>query len=382
MTNQLKILHLMHDEKFIDIFVDKFYRDGISNIIVILKESSNYSGKHTTIIQHVVPFSREYFNLSELMLKQNFVFVYNLDYHKAYLINRLKKIKNIKIIWNFFGTEIYNDSRYPFLQNLYGTHTKQLIRETSDINIKKTLRRIKYLLKGRKVPEKEIHFAMKKINFFAWYSKQEYNYLKNKVNDLPSFLQYPVDRSVPVLKPIQNPPNKLLIGNSRTPENNHLEILLLLEDVQFDGNVVIPFSYGTDLYYADGLKKYVKSLRLKIKLLENFLPYNEYLVETAYCNIAVYNSFRQMALGNIFISIANGAKVYLSEKNISFSWLKQLGFIIYSIEKDLKKDLEEKDFYLTQNLQVENQNLYYNITSPKNIDIFIKNLSDLAFDIN
>jgi hypothetical protein len=250
-------------------------------------------------------------------------------------------------------------------------------------NLKKRLRWIKYAMKGRLTPNAEVQKAIKKINYFAWYSREEYDYLKNQVKYLPPFLPYPIGGIVPNLerKPV-NIENKILVGNSRAPENNHLEILLILEKTGFCGEVILPFSYGIKDSYSEKLKEKVKLMPLNIKFLEDFLPYNEYIDTVTSCSVAVYNSYRQMALGNILISIFNDTKVYLSEKNISYKWFENLGFKIYSIETQLTKDILENNLQLSDHDKITNQQVYNKLTSKNKIDEFLKTIWDRSSDEN
>ncbi len=107
---------------------------------------------------------------------------------------------------------------FPFLENLYDFNTKNLFKLTPESNTKKYLRYIKYLLKGRVTPDKEIHSAMRRMDFFAWYSIEEYNYLKEEVLHLPPFLKYPFENLIKESIFARNHiKNRVLVGNSRVP---------------------------------------------------------------------------------------------------------------------------------------------------------------------
>lgn len=51
--------------------------------------------------------------------------------------------------------------------------------------------------------------------------------------------------------------------------------------------------------------------------------------------IAIFNNRRRQAVGNIITLIYFGAKVFLSEKITFYQYLKKIGIIVYSYEKDL-----------------------------------------------
>jgi hypothetical protein len=50
---------------------------------------------------------------------------------------------------------------------------------------------------------------------------------------------------------------------------------------------------------------------------------------------AIFYHERQQASDNIFIQLQYGARVFMSETSLAYSYLKELGFHIYSLQKDL-----------------------------------------------
>lgn len=149
--------------------------------MIIFNEKFECNGIYKEEIQYIIPFSNSFLMLSEIIsFKYDLIFVYNLEYNKAFLINRISKKSSSKIIWNFFGTEIYNNPHYLFFKNLYDVGTKKLIKPNRKINVKKYLRWAKYLGKGSRTPQIEIEQAIRRVNYFAWYSKEEYEYLKRQ----------------------------------------------------------------------------------------------------------------------------------------------------------------------------------------------------------
>lgn len=373
----MKLLHIISDIKFIDLIIEKYVVTAYYNEFIYLKNHAIYGGKYPQMVLEVEPFSEDFYNLKDALIKFDIVFFYNLDSVKAYLVNKFLADTNAILIWNFFGTEIYSNVKYSFHKQNFSAKTKELLqpREVWE-KFKRILRFLKYSLKGRLTPNNEVEKAINRINYFAWYCEEEYDILKARVKRLPPFLQIPVERIVPYSN-YPKKTNRIILGNSRSPENNHIDIVDLLQTVEFKGKVIVPFSYGNNILYNDRLKKYILSLSINIHLLEGFIRYDEYVMEISRCCAAIYNSFRQMALGNIFISLANGTKVYLSEKNPSYKWLKKLGFHIFSIEKHLKEDLINNNLGLSMGEIHQNYNTYLVVTDPKHTNLFLTSLSTL-----
>ena len=71
--------------------------------------------------------------------------------------------------------------------------------------------------------------------------------------------------------------------------------------------------------------------------ITDFLSYSEYTKIVQECSVVVMGHIRQQAMGSIYTSIWLGCKVFLYEDSIAYKYLKRLGFLIFTIEKDLTK---------------------------------------------
>src|SRR5690606_20691484 len=132
--------------------------------------------------------------------------------------------------------------------------------------------------------------------------------------------------------------DSMILGNSASPYNNHLEAIRLLERLNYKGKLFVPFSYGRKKRYVKYIKQICSRSSLDITLFEDFVNGEEYIQKLNGFKLAVFPSYRQMGLGNIFISVRCGMKIYLSQRNPTFNWLIGEGFHIYSIERNLEED--------------------------------------------
>jgi len=381
----LKILHIFHDQKFIDFHIERFQESPYFNEYVYLDKEFAYNGKYLDILRKVKPFTEDYSVLISTASLYDIIFIYNLNKTKASLINSLEVKKPI-IIWHFYGVEIYNRPRFKY-EN-YSLATKKVLGIKSLTLLKESLRRnvrnLKYILKciltGNMIslPKDVIEQAIAKIDFFAWYDVYEYKLLKSKMKRLPQFLYMPFIMKKANSIPVAELSPKTIIGNSYSPENNHLDILLLLQRHSFKNEIIVPFSYGNDEIYKLRLTKIIQSMNLNIRLLDKLMNYEEYLSLLKSCKVGIFNSYRQMALGNIVKLIINGSKIYLSKKNPTFYWLKKYGFYIYSIENELENDLITANLQVTENEIWHNQTLYEKLTDTAQNKDFIKNLQKLV----
>ena len=146
----------------------------------------------------------------------------------------------------------------------------------------------------------------------------------------------------------------VVIGNSRSNYNNHLDILELVETCNLNKkiNVNILFNYGAENTYTHKIREKARNIE-KATLIDSFIPPHEF--KNFYGPVAAFvnNSYRQLALGNIFSALHKGVKVYLNKKNPTYTWFKNEGFYIYEIDA-LKKDLETGQIHLVKSEIVHN----------------------------
>jgi hypothetical protein len=124
----------------------------------------------------------------------------------------------------------------------------------------------------------------------------------------------------------------ILLGNSATPENNHLEAMQLIPTEALGARKVLcPLSYG-DAAYGDSISALGRNT-----FGENFVPMRRYLGTDTYidelrsCSIAVMNHVRQQGLGNIIMMLWLGARVFLRRENPIYMELASLGIEVFDI---------------------------------------------------
>jgi hypothetical protein len=133
--------------------------------------------------------------------------------------------------------------------------------------------------------------------------------------------------------------NNILLGNSATYTNNHIEVLDILKKLNLGSRkVVIPLNYGNDKY-AKFIKNYAETVLPDMSMpIQEFLPFEEYSKIVQSCEIIIMNHVRQQGLGNIILALYRGATVYLREESTVYEYLKQNSFYVLSIQnlKQLK----------------------------------------------
>ena len=138
-------------------------------------------------------------------------------------------------------------------------------------------------------------------------------------------------------------PYRILVGNSATPSNQHLEILQTLERFKNEQiEIVCPLSYG-NADYAKTVIDFGKKL-----FGSKFVPLTDYMDKTAYyrtiaeSSVAIFNNDRQQAMGNINASLGLGCKVFLRTDTPMWEiYHQERKYVIYKVEDIAQMSFEE-----------------------------------------
>lgn len=124
----------------------------------------------------------------------------------------------------------------------------------------------------------------------------------------------------------------ILLGNSATHENNHLDALGLLAQAPLDDRrIICPLSYG-DQAYGDEI-----SARGRDIFGSQFVPVRHFIDSGAYarmlqsCSIAAMNHVRQQAMGNIILMLWQGSRVFLNPASPVRAAMARIGIETYEI---------------------------------------------------
>ncbi len=346
MTNQIRIVHVLSNLNFTDWISKCFDSDKFQNLFIILSNSPQETTADNFI--HVGDDKAGLERALTYINDSDFCFHYFLDYLKSELI--LKSNSRINHYWCFFGADVYQ-TLSVFRSNLYGEETKKWFRLKPFIRYRILLRKLKYRLLLRKTPEQIFIEATKKIKAILWYIDDEIKWISQKIQ-LPPFIHFQFFEFkdlVGSFDPMSDTEICFWIGNSATIENNHLDVLKILKTLNTkDYKFTLPLSYGQFPEYKKYIKKeYTNFFNDRVQILDKFVPLAEYNEHMSRHSVAIMLHFRQQGLGNIFYFIANGSTVYLSEKNIIYSWLVKNGIHVRNFEKEFISDFNNDNLLLT-----------------------------------
>ena len=140
--------------------------------------------------------------------------------------------------------------------------------------------------------------------------------------------------------------NRLWLGNSATDTNNHLDALDYLKSIQWQGEIVVPLSYGSAEYREKIIEYGVKNFGEKFIPLVDFIPLEQYHQLMNSCGIVWMNHIRQQAAGNILTAIYMGKVVIMNHNNNLYKTLKEWGIYFESQEILTRPDAISTDSFM------------------------------------
>jgi glycosyltransferase involved in cell wall biosynthesis len=147
--------------------------------------------------------------------------------------------------------------------------------------------------------------------------------------------QLPYEKLDSFVVPVhQNETLVLIIGNSGSPENNHLDVIRFLDENRIKAHLLIPVSYG-DSGYIKFLKKTASYSCGKIEFVDRYMPFDEYLNFLGRADALVMNTLRPQGYGNILMMMYIGKPVVFNERNISLTDINEAGLTWFKLD-DLK----------------------------------------------
>lgn len=230
-----------------------------------------------------------------------------------------------KLNWMVWGADLYNLPGHEF--DLYEPRTKAFVKS------RQTTRDRLYRLKARVVTSLFRDRALKKVDHILTWMNGEFQWARNHlpvVNASHKYFFYQnrfsyesVIREMSGFEPKKNPAPTLLLGNSGTPSNNHLDLADHLVRSGFRGELIVPLTYGSPDYIRE-LKSALKIPGCSIRYLEAHMPFPEYLRLLAGTDGLIMNTLRPQGYGNIFLMMVLGKKVFLNPKNPSCADLRRM----------------------------------------------------------
>ncbi|MFD2891043.1 TDP-N-acetylfucosamine:lipid II N-acetylfucosaminyltransferase [Flavobacterium chuncheonense] len=349
MDKPVKIVHVASDEKFINSAFAQFeavYKGA--NFFYLIVDDITAPLKYVNPNNQIFLETNAVANLKKLHEKfkdATLICFHSLNYFNSIVLNHTPSY--YKTLCMFWGLEFYNNPIFFNQQDVLGIQTfgayfKKDLQEKLLTSFKDVFRQLKYrLIDGTNSPHTEVAKAIRKVDFCGALYEEEHELMKIKASvnfDFFKFTYYPLELMIGENSDWVTGTD-IMLGNSASYSNNHLEAFELLNKFNLENRkVVLPLSYGNQSYKEDILKKGETALRDHFEPLTTFLGLQEYNNYLKRCGIVIMNHYRQQAFGNIVVMLFMGAKLYLNENNTIYRFLKRMGIHVYSISDDFNAD--------------------------------------------
>lgn len=310
----MKVLHLMQREKFtktIAEFYDVHFNNGEHEICYI-----NVDGKDSLIDKNFSIKQQEFYlrphhyfqtiKILKFLKKYDYVVMHSLFFSPIFFLLYPKLIK--KIVWVAWGYDLYN---YPT--------TKKGMKAKLKNAIGKNIRNKCGVFVGIFPPDCET-FCGKFPR-----SKAEVFYAPYCGAKIPQEL-FHYDNTCSLEKKESNEVIYVQIGHSAVKSVNHINILDKIKHLANENiKIILPLSYG-DMVYGDEVQAYAEKLfPSKTICLREFLPKEEYFELIRKVDIAIFDTTRQIALGNINRMIFRNVKLYLDGDGVMYNYFLSKG---------------------------------------------------------
>lgn len=339
----LKIAHIILDEKFPDSAYEHFQRVApncsdfyIASTVKKLKYVKNISVKFVNIFSYK---SKVFIRKLE---NYDFVVLHSLTEFNQQLVHSTIKTK-IKYLWIGMGFDYYN-ILYPNEKDLLLESTKKLFEKSINSTGRQTIQIVKKIVKKMIYKSLNKEKIIARIDYFAPVLSLEYDLLKEKclrngVDKFPKYIFWNYGVNAKLIDQLDAPminrnQNSVLLGNSATYTNNHIEILDFLQVHKNKiSDILCPLSYGNE-QYANIIEKIGDEYYGdKFISLRKFISYDAYLTLISKSSIVIMNHSRQQAGGNIASMLFQGATVFLREENPIYEYYKNMNILLFSIQE-------------------------------------------------
>jgi hypothetical protein len=346
------IVHLFEDEKFVDATIDNF--DNVSegeNRYIIFSDSDSLKYVNQIKRVEIHPNSWKKLEIDLIFRDCKLLIIHYLSPIKLYILKHLPD--NIKVIWSVWGGDAYS---YFENQDIYESLTAKVKRGSVQQILKKTfLYDIYHFYKYNVLPINKERLTLRKINYLITVLPGEFEVVRKEFQLSAEYIDFNYGVNKFNQEGFSELGDAVLLGNSASYSNNHLDIFELIKETE--KRLIVPLSYGgyqdyTNLILTEGEKRFNK---LFIPITK-FMPLKKYNKLVLSCNTVIMHHIRQQALGNIFMSLYFGVRVFLNKKSITYKYLKDVGMIIFNLENDVDLvgvELQEKQKIRNRELVIE-----------------------------
>jgi dTDP-N-acetylfucosamine:lipid II N-acetylfucosaminyltransferase len=347
-----EIVNVMPDDKFLDYYItmsEKYLPNKSSYIVFSNSEELVYiKNKHVNLF--ILEDSTENFESIISDLRNTSVVIFHSFQENWYPFIESISL-NVHKVWLFWGFEGYSalpqakfssiSSKYAKYENTILGKIRFLYNFGKDFLVDKSQKKTREIIKRMDYCATWVdadHLIARKIN--PRIKSIKFNYYTKELMGFEAFSSQRLNR------------DKLILGNSANPSNNHIDALHFLYDLGYSGIIFCPLSYGGSKVYKGNVCLIGNKLfGENFKPLLKFMPLDEYQHILNECGIIWMNHLRQQAAGNLLFSFLAKKIVVLNEKSPLINTFNQWNLTQYNRHNFLDKD-ESQEYKLIENRRI------------------------------
>lgn len=151
---------------------------------------------------------------------------------------------------------------------------------------------------------------------------------------------------------VQDEKRRIIIGNSSTRTNEHIEIFDQLNGIDLENvEIICPLSYGDMDYQREVINKGRKVFGDAFHPITEYMNYDQYNELLLSCDVGIYNNNRQQGLGNISAMINMGKKVFIRKDTPMWDSFMKYGYIMNDVSMISKMSKEQIFEWSSENIQ-------------------------------
>lgn len=275
-------------------FVDKYFGREDHKYILITSEKYNYGLKKEHNVEFLHTDDEIFTTLVQYMNEAEKIVLHGLWREKVNLILKENPLLLKKSYWIMWGGDFYFPEKQSELQ-------------------KYVIENVPYLVTGTKG---EIDYVKNNYNAKGEHI-EAFVYTSNLFKNIKSSTK--IDDKI-----------KILIGNSSTETNQHLEVFNKLVTYKNENiEIFVPLSYGDFKYGMQVMKVGYEIFGDKFKPIIDFMNEQDYYKFLSTIDIGIFNHNRQQGMGNIITLLGMGKKVYMNPEVTTYKMF---------IDKNIKVD--------------------------------------------
>lgn len=328
-------LHVIPDDKFISRLIERIEAIGaLPNNRFVVKVPGPFKYLKQPWLKGANPGSREFSDLTGDLSSYDKIFVHFMgDESLQWIVSN--DLRNV--FWMPWGADIYESMFGGFKPN--DDLTEKVLQVTLRNKFNRSLVSTLNKFKQRSLYKN----AYSRVGHICNWIYEEYAYAVKTLPGLQCdhrFFIYDVDVPFDQLaaqkiqeKEFDVNSLRVQLGQSITPAGNHASALNEFRKVKQIGEVVLPASYGSEVY-SKQLQKWVaeEKFSFPVKFYVDYMPFDRFVSMLNTFDVLALNSIRPAGMGNFWIAILLGKAVLLRKENLAGKMLKELGLTFYYID--------------------------------------------------